>query len=68
LCADELEVRPAVIVSGARPAAERAWLMRARTWSAAPPEDVPAGLVEEAVGDGAADLLEADPDGDGLAR
>ena len=31
LCVDALEFRPAVIVSGARPAAERAWLMSART-------------------------------------
>src|SRR6478672_4504861 len=50
LCADALEFRPAVIVSGARPAAERAWLMSARTCAAALPEEVPAGLVADAVG------------------
>jgi hypothetical protein len=66
LCADALEFRPVVIVSGARPAAERAWLMSARTWAAALPEEVPAGLVADAVGDGAADLADADADDEGL--
>src|SRR4029077_14586589 len=51
LCADALEFRPAVVVSGARPAAERAWLIRARTWAAGLPDEVPAGLVADAVGD-----------------
>jgi hypothetical protein len=66
LCADALEFRPVVIVSGARPAAERAWLMSARTWAAGLPEEVPAGFLADAVGDGAADLADADADGDGL--
>src|ERR1700683_3065576 len=37
LCADELLIRPSVTVSGARPAAERAWLMSASTGSAGGP-------------------------------
>jgi len=65
LCADALEFRPAVIVSGARPAAERAWLMSARTWAAALPEVVPAGLVADAVGEGDAGRADADADADG---
>jgi hypothetical protein len=74
LCADALEFRPAVIVSGARPAAERAWLMSARTWAAALPEVVPAGLVADAVGLGdegdAGDVGfdDADAEGDGEGR
>src|SRR5207248_9147233 len=72
LCADALEFRPVVIVSGARPAAERAWLMSARTRAAALPEEVPAGLVagaagaagEGAVGEGAVALADADADAD----
>jgi hypothetical protein len=68
LCADALEFRPAVIVSGARPAAERAWLMSARTWAAALPEVVPAGLVADAVGAGDAGRADADADGDGAGR
>jgi hypothetical protein len=72
LCADALEFRPVVIVSGARPAAERAWLMSARTWAAGPPEVVPAGLVadaggEDPAGGGVAGLADADADGDGVA-
>src|SRR5690242_11183221 len=39
LCAAALEFRPAVMVSAGRPAAERAWLMSARTWAAALPEE-----------------------------
>src|SRR2546421_11272973 len=68
LCADALEFRPAVIVSGARPAAEHAWLMSARTWAPGPPEVVPAGLVADAEGEdpaggGVAWLADADADG-----
>jgi hypothetical protein len=65
LCVDALEFRPAVIVSGARPAAERAWLMSARTWAAALPEVVPAGLVADAVAEGDAGRADADADADG---
>jgi hypothetical protein len=65
LCADALEFRPAVIVSGARPAAERAWLMSARTWAAALPGVVPAALVADAVGEGDAGRADADADADG---
>jgi hypothetical protein len=72
LWADALEFRPAVIVSEARPAAERAWLMSARTWAAALPEVVPAGLVADAVGAGDAGRADADADadadGDGVGR
>jgi hypothetical protein len=72
LCPDALEFRPAVIVSGARPAAERAWLMSARTWAAALPEVVPAGLVADAVGEGDAGRADvdadADADDDGVGR
>ena len=61
-----------MIVSGARPAAERAWLMSARTWAAALPEVVPAGLVADAVGEGDAGRADADADadaeGDGAGR
>jgi hypothetical protein len=64
LCPDALEFRPALIVSGARPAAERAWLMSARTWAAALPEVVPAGLVADAVGEGDAGRADVDADGD----
>jgi len=65
LCVDALEFRPAVVVSGARPAAERAWLMSARTWAAALPEVVPAGLVADAVEEGDAGRADADADADG---
>src|SRR5438270_3257451 len=68
LCVDALEFRPAVIVSGARPAAERAWLMSARTWAAALPEVVPAGLVADAAGEGEAGRADADAVGDGAGR
>jgi hypothetical protein len=70
LCADALEFRPAVIVSGARPAAERAWLISARTWAAGLPDEVPPGLVAEAVGEGDAGFedAEAEADGDGESR
>jgi hypothetical protein len=68
LCADALEFRPAVIVSAGRPAAERAWLMSARTWAAALPEVVPAGLVADAVGEGDAGRADADADGDDAGR
>src|SRR4029078_12271873 len=50
LCADALEFRPAVIVSGARPAAERAWLMSARTRAAPPPQEAPPAPVAGASG------------------
>ena len=53
-----------MIVSGGRPAAERAWLMSARTWAAALPEVVPAGLVADAVGEGDAGRADADADAD----
>src|SRR5206468_4031175 len=68
--ADALEFRPAVIVSGASPAAERAWLMSARTCAAALPEVVPAGLVADAAGEGDAGRadVDADADGDGAGR
>jgi len=66
LCADALEFRPVVIVSGARPAAERARLMSARTCAAALPEEVPTGLVADDVGDGDESLDDADADGDGV--
>jgi hypothetical protein len=66
LCLEALEFRPVLIVSGARPAAERAWLMSARTWAVAPPDEVPAGLVADVPGDAEADLEDADADGDGL--
>ena len=52
-------------VSGAGPAAERAWLMSARTWAAALPEVVPAGLVADAVGEGDTGPADADADADG---
>ena len=70
LCADALEFRPVVIVSGARPAAERAWLMSARTCAAALPEVVPAGLVADAAGEGDAGRadVDADANGDGAGR
>jgi hypothetical protein len=64
LCADALEFRPAVIVNGARPAAERAWLTSARTWAAALPEVVPAGLVADAVAEGDTGRADADADAD----
>src|SRR5215469_17183133 len=47
LCADALASRPAVMVSAGWPAAERAWLMSARTWATARPEEVPAGFVAD---------------------
>jgi hypothetical protein len=66
LCADALEFRPVVIVSGPRPAAERAWLMSARTWAAGLPGEVPAGLVADAAAEGDAGRADADADGDGV--
>src|SRR5512135_3219794 len=42
LWAEALLSRPEEIVSGARPADERAWLIRASTWAAALPEEEPA--------------------------
>ena len=58
------------MVSAGRPAAERAWLMSARTWAAAlpeepRPEEAPAGFVADAAGAGLAD---ADADGDGVRQ
>jgi hypothetical protein len=65
LCADALAFRPAVMVSEGRPAAERAWLMSARTWAAALPAEVPAGGFAAEVADvGDAGLEEADAVGD----
>jgi hypothetical protein len=51
LWVEALLSRPAVTVSGARPADERAWLMSARTWPAASLEVVPAGLEADADGE-----------------
>jgi hypothetical protein len=68
LCADALASRPAVMVSAGRPAAERAWLISARTWPAALPAEVPAGFVADAAGGEDAELADAelaDADGDG---
>src|SRR5215472_3384919 len=64
LCVDALESRPAVMVSGGRPEAERAWLTSARTWAAGLPGEVPAGLVADAAGEGDAGLADADQAGD----
>jgi hypothetical protein len=65
LCADALAFRPAVMVSAGRPAAERAWLMSARTWAAALPAEVPTGGFAAAVADaGDAGLAEAEAVGD----
>jgi hypothetical protein len=56
-----------VTVSGARPAAERAWLMSARTWAAGLPGAAPAepvaGAAGDAADDGAAGLEDGDADG-----
>jgi hypothetical protein len=65
LWAEALRSRPEEIVSGARPADERAWLISASTWAAALPEEVPAGLDADVVADGDA---EADDDGAVLAE
>jgi hypothetical protein len=56
LCADALLSRPAVIVSGGSPAAERAWLMSASTCAAGVPGAAPAGSVADTVGAGVAGL------------
>ncbi len=66
LSADALVSRPAVIVSGDRPAAERAWLMSASTCAAAVPGEAPGEPVADAVGDGVAGV--ADADGVGVGR
>jgi hypothetical protein len=50
------------MVSAGRPAAERAWLISARTWVAAPPTEVPAGFVADVAGRGDAELTDADAD------
>jgi hypothetical protein len=68
LCADALAFRPAVMLSAGRPAAERAWLTSARTWAAAPPDDVPAGFVAEAADVGDAGRADADADAVGDDR
>jgi hypothetical protein len=47
LWVEALLSRPAVTVSGARPADERAWLMSASTWAAASLEVAPAGLEDD---------------------
>ena len=53
------------MVSAGRPAAERAWLMSARTWAAALPAEVPAGGFAAEVADvGDAGPAEADAAGD----
>jgi hypothetical protein len=77
--ADALACSPDETVRAASPAAERAWLMRARTWPAADPEDaevadgeLPGGVVAEAdaaAEDGAedADAEDADADASGAA-
>jgi hypothetical protein len=51
LWVEALLFRPAVTVSGARPADERAWLMSASTWAAASLEVAPAGLDDDADGE-----------------
>jgi hypothetical protein len=51
LWVEALPSRPAVTVSGARPADERAWLMSASTWAAASLEVVPAGADADADGE-----------------
>src|SRR5271167_2182763 len=66
LCADALLSRPAVIVSGGRPAAERAWSMSPSTCAAGVPGETPGEPVTDAVGDGVAGL--ADADGVGVGR
>jgi hypothetical protein len=65
LWAEALLSRPAEIVSGARPADERAWLISASTCAAALPDDEPAaGLDAGAEADGdAGDDADADDDG-----
>src|SRR5690348_11297913 len=68
LCADALALRPAVMVSAGRPAAERAWLTSARTWAAALPDDVPAGFVAAAADVGDAGRADADADAAGDDR
>src|SRR5690349_2729802 len=63
LWAEALLSRPAEIVSGARPADERAWLISASTCAAALPDEEPAaGLDADAEADGDA---EDDADNDG---
>src|ERR1700722_13569148 len=66
LCADALLSRPAVIVSGGRPAAERSWLMSASTCVAAVAGEVPGESAADAVGDGVAGVDDADAVGVGL--
>jgi hypothetical protein len=62
--ADALLSRPEEIVSGARPADERAWLISPSTWAAALPDEAPAGADAGAEADGdAEDGAEADGDG-----
>jgi hypothetical protein len=56
------------MVSAGRPAAERAWLMSARTWAAALPEEVPTGFVAPAADVGDAGLADADGDAVGDDR
>src|SRR5262249_14283063 len=60
LCRAALAFRPAVMVSGARPAAERAWLISASTWAAGLPGEEPAA----AAGEDAGRLGDADAGGD----
>src|SRR5919108_1921196 len=50
LCRAALASRPAVIVSGGRPAAERAWLISARTWAAGLAGEPVAGADDAATG------------------
>src|ERR1041384_4392604 len=65
LWAEALLFRPEEIVSGARPADERAWLISASTCAAALPDEEPAaGLDADAEADGdAEDDADADDDG-----
>ena len=64
LWAEALLSRPEEIVSGARPADERAWLTSASTCAAALPDEESAGLDAGAEADGdAEDGAEADDDG-----
>src|SRR5262249_60844311 len=60
LCRAGLAFRPGVMVSGARPAAERAWLISASTWAAGLPGEEPAA----AAGEDAGRLGDADAGGD----
>src|SRR5262252_247388 len=59
LCADELAFRPEVIVSAGSPAAERAWLISARTCAAAVPPWAAGGAEAGADAEGRAPAVPA---------